>query len=191
MSDVIDLESPEIKAAIDAQAAIQAKALAQSSIDEKLADYVPKADVEGLVSKKDELLGKLQEYKGVSLEDIQGFKKLQQKAESDETMRLIAEGKTEEAVARLTAKQREAWDGQYKTLEEQLKASQTNSQELESKLEEMHGRNTSLQKRQYFKDLVSGDDSFKSEYFGDFYDLYNWQGRHRRSDRCGLCSRKR
>lgn len=165
----IDLTSPEAQEAIKAQAA----KLAEQNLQAKLADYTPNSEVEGLVKKKDELLGKLQNYKGLTDEELANFRQFEKQKSENEIVNLFAEGKTEEAINKIMSGQRQAWDDSRAEYEERIEAAQKQAAEYNSQLEELQEKNIGMQKRQYLKELTAGDDSFKSEHFGHFYDLYS------------------
>ena len=168
MTDVaIDFDSPEVKQAI----ADHAAKLAEQQLQTKLADYVPSSEIEGLKNKNSELLGKLQEFKGFDKEQFTQFQEFQKRVEKDEMLKLAAEGNFEELSHKLMSSQQKAWNETQSEYEERLEAAQKQAQEFQSEAERLDSEYKNLQKRQYLKDLATGDDSFKSDYFSDFFEL--------------------
>jgi hypothetical protein len=135
------------------------------------------AEKEKIVSNRDQILAEKKEleskFKGLDADKIDSYHNYLKELENNEEMRLISEGKHDEVIQRRMAGREKAWNETQAEYEERLKASQSQAEELSSKLEELHNKNLGMQKRQYLKELVSGDESFKSEHFSHFYDLYS------------------
>jgi len=135
------------------------------------------AEKEKIVSNRDQILAEKKEleskFKGLDADKIDSYHNYLKELENNEEMRLISEGKHDEVIQRRMAGREKAWNETQTEYEERLKASQSQAEELSSKLEELHNKNLGMQKRQYLKELVSGDESFKSEHFNHFYDLYS------------------
>lgn len=167
MTDGIDFDSPEVKQAI----ADQAAKLTEQKVQEALTGYVPASEVEGLKSKNSELLGKLQDYKGFDKIQMEGYRNYLKELENNEEMRLISEGKHDEVIQRRMAGREKAWTETQAEYEQRLTASQEKADSFSAELDSLKQKNIDMQKRQYFKDLTLGDDSFKKDYFGDFFEL--------------------
>lgn len=168
MTDVnIDFDSPEVKQAI----ADRAAKLTEQQVAAKLADYVPASEIEGLKNKNTELLGKLQEFKGFDKDKYAQYEEFQRRVEKDEMLKLAADGHFEELSNKLMSSQQKAWNETQSEYEERLANAQKQAEEFQAKAEQLDSEYKTLQKRQYFKDLTAGDDSFKGDYFSDFFEL--------------------
>lgn len=130
-----------------------------------------------ILGNKDQILAEKKElegrYKSFDDEKMQGYQNYLKELETNEEMRLISEGKHDEVIQRRMAGREKAWNETQAEYEDRLKAAQGKADEYSTMLEEANAKNVGMQKRQYLKDLTSGDDSFKGDYFGDFYDLYS------------------
>lgn len=112
-----------------------------------------------------------QKYKGIDSEKMESYQNYLKELENNEEMRLISEGKHDEVIQRRMAGREKAWQETQAEYEGRLKASQEKAEGFASDLESLKQKNIDMQKRQYFKDLTLGDDSFKKDYFGDFFEL--------------------
>lgn len=160
------------KPAID-ESRIQELALAKAEqiAAERYKGWESPEDVAGLKRKRDELLAKEAKYKGISEEDIDRFKADQEKRSKDEIYALLSDGKHDEAIRKLTEPRYEAWNEQLSETKVQFDAAQKRIEELEQMEASYKQKLTEVTKRQYLKDLVSEDDSFRMDYFSDFLEL--------------------
>jgi hypothetical protein len=76
-----------------------------------------------------DLLGKLG-----GEDDIKGLLQFKTQIEKDDILKLIKEGKHQEAIDKALEKEKVTWSAERKTLDEQLKAEKTRSETLDSKL---------------------------------------------------------
>lgn len=97
--------------------------------------------VSGLKAKNSELLGKVKEaqektkqYDGVDFEKI---KNLQAQMESNEEMRLLADGKVEEVVSRRVELRDKEWENRYGALDGKVKEYETILRQKEERLTEL------------------------------------------------------
>lgn len=128
-----------------------------------------------ILSNKDQILAEkkaLEErYKGLSEDDLKGYFDYKKRLETDEEMRLINEGKYDDVINKRIQAREKAWNETQAEYEERLAAAQKRAEENESRAMELENKTKEMMKRQYFKDLVSEDDSFKKDYFSDFFAL--------------------
>lgn len=164
----IDFNDPEVKELLEARA----KEIAESVVSE---NYVPVTEIEGLKNKNSELIGKLQKtkekYNGLEENDVQELKRLKAAREHDKFVELVLAGKTQEAKALATEGAVNPFKEKLSEFEEQFTLAQTKIKEYESIVQEKESKLTNMQKRQYLRELTSSDDSFKRDYFDDFYQL--------------------
>lgn len=141
----------------------------------------------GLVNKRDELLGtnrklkdQLEKYKSLigdaDDETIQAqleqARTLHQKMQEDKILAMAANGDVEGLREVLTKQQRQAWEQETGEVKRQFEEAQTYAQKLEQEKQEYASKLSEVQKRQYLKELTSEDDSFRKDYFSDFFSLY-------------------
>lgn len=100
----IDLQSPEVKAAIEAAVA---------------------ASVSGLKAKNDELLGKLKAVKSIPDDEFKQLMEFKKTVDANEELKLMAEGKIEQVMARRTEAMKRDFDAQ-------INASVTKLSEIEN-----------------------------------------------------------
>ncbi len=164
----IDFNDPEVKSALEERA----KAIAEETIGD---NYVPVQDVEGLKNKNTELLGKMAKYKeqinGIDPKDLEEMKRVKAAREHDEIVDMVLSGKSEQAKAKLTEGILMPWKEKYSALEEQFTTREQRIKELEGEFENTRQKLTETQKRQYLRELTAEDDSFKKDYFDDFFQL--------------------
>ena len=167
----LDLNEPEVQEAIAAQAAEQAKSL----VAKQMEDFVPKSEVEGLVNKKDELLGKLHEFKGITKDDVAQLMALKEQAQTNEVARLASEGKFDEIKAIGAKQYMEQAATDQAELNRQLEAAQNSYAETVAALESKDGEIEFLYKETFLKDLLGSDDSFKKGKESQFMKVYGDQ----------------
>ena len=155
----------------ESQIRSMAEKLAEQIAAERYQGYEAPEKVKGLKDKNEELLNKYHKYQSLTDEDINRIQQDKERREKDEVYALLSEGKHDEAVAKLTAPRYEAWTSELNGAKEQLEAAQKTLQEREKALEEKQSALLERDKRDYLKGLTSEDDSFKKDYFGDFYQL--------------------
>jgi len=164
----IDFNDPEVKAAIESKAT----EIAASTVAD---NYVPASDIDGLKNKNSELLDKMaklkDQYKGIDQGQLEEIRRVSAARENDEIIDMLMSGKTEEAKARLTDNAVTPWKNKVDEVATQFSVAQEELGNYKSKLEESQGKITEMQKRQYLRELTSSDDSFKGDYFDDFYQL--------------------
>ena len=129
-----------------------------------------------IIDNRDEILGEKraiqEQFKDIDPAQLQEFREIQKRAETDVNLKLASEGKMDELTQRLTQGQRAAWDEKTTEYETQLTTKNGILEGLEAEIASLKQTNTNMSKSQYLKDLTSTDDSFKSEYFGHFSELY-------------------
>lgn len=133
--------------------------------------YEAPEKVKGLKEKNEELLSKYSKYKDLSDEDISRIHQDRERREKDEIYALLSEGKHDEAVQKLTAPRYDAWNSELGSVKEQFEAAQNALAEREKELQAEREKGLMRDKQSYLKDLTGSDDSFKSQYFGDFFEL--------------------
>lgn len=112
-----------------------------------------------------------QRFKGIDPDKLQQFEQYRKRVEADEELQLIEQGKIDDVVRRRMEGREKAWNETQAEYEERLKAAQSQASEYEKRASELENKAKEMLKRQYFKDLTSEDDSFKKDYFGDFFAL--------------------
>lgn len=148
-----------------------AEKMAEKIAAERYQGYEAPERVKGLKDKNEELLSKYHKYQDLSDEDIQRIKEDKERRSKDEVYALLSEGKHDEAIQKLTAPRYEAWNGEMNSLKEQFEAAQKALEERDGKLKELQHGMIERDKRSYLKDLTASDDSFKKDYFSDFFEL--------------------
>jgi|5_EtaG_2_1085323.scaffolds.fasta_scaffold09255_3 hypothetical protein len=133
------------------------------------------AEKDKILGNRDQILAEKKEleqkYKGFDQEKMEGYQNYLKELENNEEMRLISEGKHDEVIQRRMSGREKAWNETQAEYETRLQAAQEKAEGFASELDAMRQRNIDMQKRQYFKDLTLADDSFKKDYFGDFFEL--------------------
>lgn len=163
MSDenTVTLEEIEARVRAEYQGKIQALEKEKNAIfDNK----------EQILSEKREMA---EQYKKYDPEKLKAFEEYEAMKAKNAEIQLLEEGKIDEVLNARMAGREKAWNETQAEYEDRLKAAQGKADEYSTMLEEANAKNVGMQKRQYLKDLTSGDDSFKGDYFGDFYDLYS------------------
>lgn len=160
----IDFNDPEVKAALEAEAT----RIAQETVAQ---NYVPASEIEGLKNKNTELLGKLVKFKGVDEDDVAELARVKQAREHDEIVDMLLKGKTEEAKAKLTEGVVSPWKSKASELQQQFETAQNEIGNYKNQVSEYQEKVANMQKRQYLRELTGKDDSFKNDYFDDFYAL--------------------
>jgi len=164
----IDFNDPEVQEAIK----LQATKIAEETINE---NYVPITEIEGLKNKNSELLGKLakqkERFNGVDEKDIAELQRVKSAREHDRFVDMVLNGKTEEAKAIATEGAIEPWKNKASELENQFKTAQERINQYETELSSYQDKVSTMQKRTYLRDLTGKDDSFKGDYFEDFFAL--------------------
>ena len=112
-----------------------------------------------------------QRFKGVDPDKLEQFEQYRKRVEADEELQLIEQGKIDDVIRRRMEGREKAWNETQAEYEERLKAAQTQATEFEKRAAELENKAREMMKRQYFKDLTAEDDSFKKDYFGDFFAL--------------------
>ena len=164
----IDFNDPAVIEAI----AAKATTLAEATVAE---NYVPASDVEGLKNKNSELLGKLaknkEKYGSVDENDIAELIRVKAARKHDKFVDMVLKGNTEEAKASLTEGIVAPWEQKVSEITAQFEAATSEIGTYKSQINESNERVSSMQKRQYLRELTSKDDSFKADHFDDFYAL--------------------
>jgi len=169
MTDEInESQAPKID---ESQVRSMAEKLAEQIAAERYQGYEAPEKVKGLKDKNEELLTKYHKYQNLTDDDVQRIQQDKERREKDEIYALLSEGKHDEAVSKLTAPRYEAWTSELNGTKEQLEAAQKTLIEREKALEEKQGALLERDKKDYLKSLTSDDDSFRKDYFGDFYQL--------------------
>lgn len=164
----LDLSAPEVQEAIKAQAAKQA----ESIINQRLEGYVPKDEVEGLVNKKDELLGKLSKYKGLTEEDVERTLLLKAQGEKDELAKWAQEGRIDDIKAAGAKQYMEQAKADRADIERQLEAAQGSLSEFKTAGEAKDNEIEFLYKETFLKDLLGNDETFKKGKEAQFMKVY-------------------
>jgi hypothetical protein len=164
----IDLNDEAVKAAITAEAT----KIANQTIED---NYVPVSDIEGLKNKNTELLTSLaknkEKFAGLEEGDVVELLRIKEAREKDKFIDLIMTGKTEEARTLAAEGAVAPWKEQATDLRSQFETAQGKISEFEHEIKTRDSRIADMQKRQYLRELVAGDDSFKDDYFDDYYTL--------------------
>lgn len=155
----------------EAQIRQMAEQLAEKIAAERYQGYEAPEKVKGLKEKNEELLSKYHKYQDLSDDDIARIKNDKERRQKDEIYALLSEGKHDEAIQKLTAPRYEAWNSELSSLQEQFEAAQGALTEREKELEAKQQALLERDKRDYLDRLTREDDSFKKDYFGDFYRL--------------------
>ena len=133
------------------------------------------AEKEKILGNRDQILQEKKElearYKGFDQEEFDQFRQFQERKQKDEMLALAADGKFEELSHKLMSAREKAWNETQQEYEDRLKSAQTKAEEFESMVKSLEQKNLDMKKRQYFKDLTGSDESFKSDYFSDFFAL--------------------
>lgn len=128
-----------------------------------------------ILANKDEILKEKkaieEKFKGFDEEKFQGYQNYLKQLEENEEMKLISEGKYDDVINKRIQAREKAWNETQAEYEERLSAVQKLAEEKEQRALELETKTKEMMKRQYFKDLVSEDDSFKKDYFSDFFVL--------------------
>lgn len=164
----LDLNDPEVKAAIEAEAT----KIAEETVSE---NYVPVSDIEGLKNKNSELLSKIaknkEKFSGLDESDLAELQRVKKAREHDQFVDMVLKGKTEEAKAMLTEGVINPWKQKTDDLTTQFNTAQEEINRYKGELEQATNKMTDMKKRQYLRELTSKDDSFKADHFDDFYML--------------------
>lgn len=134
---------------------------------------------EKVITEKREIKEK---YSGLDEAKYKEYLAFQELRNKNEIVELAANGDIGELERRFTANQSEAFQRELMDRDEQISAFRAKNAEFESQIAEQEDRFTSLQKRQYLKDIVSSDASFKGnkpdanfDYFGQLEQIYSSQ----------------
>lgn len=170
----IDFNDESVKAAIAEQAAIQAKVLAEKQIAD--GGYIPASEIEGLKNKNQELLDwKVNNKDKIVSETEAGelteMRRIRAAKDNDEFVKLVMDGKTEEAKALASSGVSAAWKEKNDEVSTQFKLAQEKILEQTKLIEVGENKITDMSKRTFLRELTSSDDSFKKDHFEDFFAL--------------------
>lgn len=130
---------------------------------------------QAILTNKDQILEEKRQLeakvKGVDDGELEQFREFQKRIQQDEMLKMAANGQFEELSNKLMSSREKAWNETQAEYEERLSAAQSKAEEQMQLAEQFKSQNLQMQKRQYFKDLTMTDDSFKSDHFGDFFEL--------------------
>lgn len=155
----------------ESQVRAMAEKMAEKIASERYKGYESPEEVQGLKRKNEELFEKYHKYQDLNDDDISQLKKDKERKEKDKIYALLSEGRHDEAIQELTAPRYDAWNAELSSIKEQFEAAQSSLSEREKELQAEREKGVVRDKRDFLKDLTSSDDSFKSQYFGDFFEL--------------------
>lgn len=113
-----------------------------------------------------------EKFKGFDEDKFKGYQDYLKRLETDEEMRLLNEGKIDDVIERRVSGMKKSWNETQAEYEERLKAAHTDKETLAGELESLKKQNYDMTVRNYLKDLVAKDDSFKPAYFDEFKAIY-------------------